>query len=984
MKGQHRLGLMLGWAELRQHPGRTLMIVLAIALGVMLGYAIRSINTAALSEFTAALRTVNGQADLQLRPRGVDLPQSVHEWALRQPQIAAVSPVLELDVPMRAQHATQGHSGSKPQMIKVYGLDVFEAARITPDLLGMPAQADATQTASPASDDDAPPPSLDPNALFLSTAAQQALGVQAGDYVRLQAGTQEVVLLVRGGLLRNRDGHKLAVIDLGAAQHHFGRQGRLSRLDLKLTPGQDAERQAEHLSNLLTHDPALGASYVAQPSDAELRMSNLSRAYRVNLGVLAFVALLTGGFLVYATMALAVAKRRPQLAMMRLIGVDATTTVRWVLAECLLLGLVGAALGIALGHGLAVLALQHLGGDLGGGYFVGGKPQAVLEPLSVALFAALGAAVAVLGGAVPALSAARLHPMDALRGDLAVASPLAARTPATLAGAEARRAVPWRTLWGSPWLTLALLMLALLLASLPPLAELPVLGFAAIAVVLAAGVQATPWLGSAVFKALSAAMWRAALPDDRGSNSAAGVAAGGGRGAPSQRARLARTSAWLAMQRLANAPSQATMAASGVMVSVAVAAAMSTMVSSFRTSVDQWLEQVLPAPLYLRASHSSSSGAASASFDAAARLAVQNTDMVERVRWLRISQLSLQAHRPAVTLIARDVSPHTAQDDLPLVGESLSPAAAKPGEPAPTPIWVSEAMVDLYQMRPGQRLQLPIPAGQGSAFKPPTNPVSNPSPDQTSHHAANPSSLPTSHPTAGHAPSDPSQPQALTMPVFVAGVWRDYARQHGSIIIPLAAWQAHTGDTLANEASLWLKPGVRPDTVMPAIRASLSACCGTGDLPEFAEAATIRAVSLMIFDRSFTVTYLLEAVALAIGLAGVSATFAGQALARRREFGTLRHLGFAKRTVLRSVVVEGAGVTALGLLLGLLAGWLIAALLVHVVNPQSFHWTMSMTLPWGSLLALAAAMLTAGTLTTALAARASLGDDVVIAVREDW
>jgi putative ABC transport system permease protein len=59
-------------------------------------------------------------------------------------------------------------------------------------------------------------------------------------------------------------------------------------------------------------------------------------------------------------------------------------------------------------------------------------------------------------------------------------------------------------------------------------------------------------------------------------------------------------------------------------------------------------------------------------------------------------------------------------------------------------------------------------------------------------------------------------------------------------------------------------------------------------------------------------------------------------------------------------------------------------LLVHVVNPQSFHWTMELSLPWPRLLALCAAVLACGTVTAWLAARAVAGADVVRAVREDW
>jgi putative ABC transport system permease protein len=78
-------------------------------------------------------------------------------------------------------------------------------------------------------------------------------------------------------------------------------------------------------------------------------VSNLSRAYRVNLTVLALVALFTGAFLVFSVLSLSVAKRAQQFALLGVLGLTGRERLQLVLAESLLLGLVGSALGIALG-----------------------------------------------------------------------------------------------------------------------------------------------------------------------------------------------------------------------------------------------------------------------------------------------------------------------------------------------------------------------------------------------------------------------------------------------------------------------------------------------------------------------------------------------------------------------------------------------------------------------------------------------------------
>ena len=159
---------------------------------------------------------------------------------------------------------------------------------------------------------------------------------------------------------------------------------------------------------------------------------------------------------------------------------------------------------------------------------------------------------------------------------------------------------------------------------------------------------------------------------------------------------------------------------------------------------------------------------------------------------------------------------------------------------------------------------------------------------------------------------------------------------------------------------------------------------GLGEAIELSSVAQIRATSLRIFDRSFAVTYWLQAVAIGIGLFGVAASFSAQVLARRKEFGLLVHLGLTRRQVLAVVAGEGAAWTATGALAGLGLGLAVSLVLVKVVNPQSFHWTMDLLVPWLRLLVLCAAVVAAGTLTAWLAGRAAAGRDAVLAVKEDW
>jgi putative ABC transport system permease protein len=377
----------------------------------------------------------------------------------------------------------------------------------------------------------------------------------------------------------------------------------------------------------------------------------------------------------------------------------------------------------------------------------------------------------------------------------------------------------------------------------------------------------------------------------------------------------------LALAQLQGAPGQAAVSLAAIVASFSLMVAMAIMVASFRVSLDAWLDQVLPADLYLR----TGIGADSAYLTPQDEARIAALPGVRRAEFLRFQQLLLDPGRPRVALLARMLGGGDPGSRMPLVGEARSPRAGEP-----PPLWASEAMVDLYGYTVGKVVELPL-AGKLRRFT-------------------------------------------------VAGIWRDYARQHGSVIVDRDLYADYTGDRYSNDAALYLAPGASANEVERAIRAALP---GAANL-EFGSPGAIRARSLNIFDRTFAVTYALEAVAVLIGLFGLSSSFGALVLARSREFGMLRHVGMTRRQIGAMLAAEGALVSALGLALGLALGWVISLVLIHVVNRQSFHWSMELHPPWGLLALLAAALLALATLTALASGRRALGVDVVRAVREDW
>jgi putative ABC transport system permease protein len=377
----------------------------------------------------------------------------------------------------------------------------------------------------------------------------------------------------------------------------------------------------------------------------------------------------------------------------------------------------------------------------------------------------------------------------------------------------------------------------------------------------------------------------------------------------------------LAIAQLRGAPGQVSVSLAAIVASVSLTVSMVIMVASFRHSLDAWLERILPADLYVRAA----SAGDTAYLGPQAQAAMAELPGVRRVDFLREQQLLLDASRPRLVLQARTVDPASAGRNLPIIGAPVAVAAD-----APPPAWASEAAVDIYGFTPGRIIELPL-AGKVERFT-------------------------------------------------VAGVWRDYGRQQGVVAIDRSRYIALTGDRTATNAALWLSQGADGASVEAALRRAIPG----GERLEIARPGEIRDVSLRVFDRTFAVTYALELVAVVIGLVGLSSSFGALVLARRREFGVLRHLGMTRRQVGAMLATEGLVVSAIGLAVGLTLGFAISLILIHVVNRQSFHWGMELSLPWLALASFGLLLVGASMLTALASGRHAMGRDIVLAVKDDW
>jgi len=830
----------LSLSQLREQPLRALITLLAIALGVALGTAVYLINTTALTQFDQATRQLIGAPDLVVRGPVSGFDDSLFGTLAALPVVGLASPVLELPVSLvPASHPA----------LKVIGLDPFRAAALQPDLIGALA-GDITALFSH-------------DAIVLSRAAAEDLNLVRGDRLAINVGGSVQWLRVIDILPGDVYPEPLGIMDIAAAQWTLARLGRLNRIDLRLRPGTDPQRALEAVNRSL---PA--GVLAVSPRIERGRASAATRAYRVNLDVLALVALLTGAFVVFSTQWLSIMRRRTALGLMRALGVTRAELRFSLLAETAANGVLGSGLGVLLGYLLARLMLRYLGADLGNAQLAGSAAALQIEALPLFGFAFIGTAAAIVGGAIPAWQAAQRAPALALKaGD---AEQDLRRLSTTAPG-------------------IALASLGALLAWLPPVGGLPLPGYLAIASLLIGSVLLVPALTRPLL---------ALLP------------------------RTGFVVTDTAFAQLRGSLSSASISLAAIIVSFSLMVAMAIMVHSFRDSFEVWLARLLPADIQFRSSY----GGDTAVLSPAVQARIAALDGVTRADFRRTQSLLLRADRPAVTLIARDIVRERAAETLPLLGEAqATPAAA--GLP---PAWISEAVTDLYGFKPGQTLSLPL---------------------------------------AGHRQD-----------YFIAGVWRDYVRSSGAIVIRRQDYIAASGDAGANEGSVWRDPHHDAATLIAAIRASLD----NGDTLEIRSSQELRELSLIAFDRAFLVTYALEAISVLIGLLGVSVAASSTALSRRAQFGMLRHLGMLRRQVLWMFAGEGVALSAVAVIYGLILGAMLSLILVYVINRQSFHWSIDLAVPWGQLGALSLSLIAASALTALWSGRAAVSLDPIQAVREDW
>jgi len=701
-----------------------------------------------------------------------------------------------------------------------------------------------------------------PDTMLISRITARRLGIDPGDSLTVDvAGTPKTIRAI--GYIDSEDKpdpalEGLLLADIATAQEILGKIGRLDRIDLVLP---DSPGTLQTLRGLMPENAML-----IDAAGRNAATARMAQAFEINLKAMSLMALLVGLFLIYNTMTFAVLQRRPLLANLRIVGATRRQIMGEILLESGFLGLFGSLVGLMLGWIAARSLLAQITRTISDLYFVITATEFSVSSAALLRSLSIGISASILAALPAALDAASTRPVRAQRRS----------------GLErsVRRWVPKLTLLG-----LASGILGIFLLNWPNAGLIPAIA----GLFLLAGAYA-------LFIPLTLLGFASLCPSTA---------------IPVVRLAIRGTSAALSRTGLATA---------ALTVSVAVALGVGMMVESFRSTIADWLEQLLQADLYVARPTEpgiASEPLPSALVEDAVRLpGVAGFSFGRRIfAESSVGRIELLAFQPA-----RPDEPgfrFKSADDRAVWKRFLA-------EPA---VIVSEPFATRHGLEPGDSLTLSTSRGP--------------------------------------------------KPFAIAGIFFDYRSDQGLVALRRDLYADLWNDNGVTSLGLYLAKDVTAEAVKPKLH-DLARQSGAVLVRSNRE---IREASMEFFERTFAVTHVLRLLAIGVALIGILSALLAIQLERTREFAVLRSLGMTPRQ-LGALVLTQTGF--MGLCAGLFAlplGFALALALVKVINLRSFGWSMDLTVSgpelWQApLLSIAAALIAglypawqAGKLTPALALR---------------
>lgn len=830
-----------------REPVRTALTVFAVALGVAVVLAIDLAGNAAAGSFHSSLETLAGDSNLEVTAAG-GVPEDLVARLASLPYAIRISPRIE-------DYAVLPET---KQAVPLLGLDLLAEASQLPspnasssaeNLECAPSTSSSNVTSEqPTSPSDAAVSCLtDPSSILVPASLHRRLG----DQLELLLNDQLHTFTIRGVYPDATGSESAIVMDISAAQRALARAGRVDRILIKTLPlPTDANNDA-------STDASNGAEWqrriqAALPPGIEVRPQGagtaenrqMLSAFRWNLRLLSYIALIVGAFLIYNTISVSVVRRRPEIGIVRALGASRAAVLSAFLSEAAALGLAGALIGLPLGRLMAIGAVDLMSATVRSLY-VSSRPGAIaLTAASVALALLMGVGVAVISAYSPSREAAYVSPVQAM--------------------ARARREFEVSVRKSRNLLFAALFAVAAAGASrVPAVAGKPVFGYLAAILLIVAACLAIPAFVASIMRIVS--RWLG---------------------------RRFGAEALLASRSLAASLRRTSVLVAALATAIAMMVSVGIMVGSFRETVIRWMAQTLPADLYIRPA-----GEAAA----------------DRHPTLSPALAGTIAHLPGVAAIDR------------LRAYEINYQNA--------PVFLGGADFSAYRARRASDFFSGRPTLQVYAELRSSNSILVSEPFTYKHHAKIGDTVTLSL-------------GADRASFRIADVYYDYSNERGEIIMDRATLLRYLPDPAPTNLAVYVAPGTSPAAVRDEI---LRAAAGHRILV-FSD-REIRAQAIRIFDRTFAITYALEAVAVLVAVMGVAGAFLALVIDRRRELGLLRFLGAASGQIRKLILVEAALLGLLATASGAILGYFLSLILIFVVNKQSFGWTIRFHWPVAILLA---------------------------------
>jgi putative ABC transport system permease protein len=383
----------ISWRTLVRHPWQTVLMVMGVTLGVAVVVAIDLANASASQAFDLSTQAVTGRSTHQITggPNGLD------EGLYARLRISG----LDIEsAPVVSRYLSSPDLGGRA--LRLLGIDPFAEAPFR-DYLGAESErlvVDLTQLLT------------QPGSILISTATAGRYGLQIGEQIQLEIDGQSQMATISGLLapadeLSRRALDSIIMTDIATAQELAGRLGRLDQIDLIVREGNP--RVLDQVEALLPP----GARLLTAGARTGV-VSEMSAAFRTNLTALSLLALVVGLFLIYNTMTFSVVQRRPLFGTLRSLGVTRREIFGLVIAEALIVGLLSATLGAALGVLMGRAALGLVTQTINDLFFVVTVTGIAVPTPSLLKGAALGIGATILSAAPPAWEAASVSPRAAL------------------------------------------------------------------------------------------------------------------------------------------------------------------------------------------------------------------------------------------------------------------------------------------------------------------------------------------------------------------------------------------------------------------------------------------------------------------------------------------------------------------------------------------------------------------------------------------